>query len=96
MCALTTEVGITRNIYLKIAKVSFSFFMVKMKSPSVRQCLTLRDILSMSIPAVLNAVGERIFYYLQTSLNDELVIQAFESFEIVIIGVASVFLLGRK
>ena len=50
----------------------------------------------MGIPAVLSAIGERVFYYLQTSLADELLIQAFESFEIVVIGIASVILLGRK
>ena len=74
----------------------YSFCVLKLKSPSVRQSLTLRDILSMGIPAVLGAIGERVFYYLQTSLADELLIQAFESFEIVVIGIASVILLGRK
>ncbi|KNB42701.1 CMP-sialic acid transporter 4-like protein [Blastocystis sp. subtype 4] len=86
MCALTTE----------IVKMCYSFCILKLKSPSVRQSLTLRDILSMGIPAVLSAIGERVFYYLQTSLADELLIQAFESFEIVVIGIASVILLGRK
>ena len=48
----------------------------------------------MSIPALLNEMVDRIFFYLHYTLNDELVIQAFESFEIVIIGIASYLLLG--
>ena len=73
----------------------YSFCVLKL-TPSVRQPLTLRDILSMGIPAIVGAMGERVFYYLQRSIADELLIQAFESFEIVVIGIASVILLGRK
>ena len=50
----------------------------------------------MSLPALLNEGVDRIFFYLQHTIDDELVIQAFESFEVVIIGVASFFLLGRR
>ena len=50
----------------------------------------------MSLPALLNEMVDRIFFYLHYALNDELVIQAFESLEIVIIGVASFFLLGKR
>ena len=50
----------------------------------------------MSIPAILNAVTDKLFFYLQTALNDELVIQAFGAFEVVVIGVASFLLLGRR
>lgn len=50
----------------------------------------------MSIPALLNEMVDRIFFYLHYTLNDELVIQAFESFEIVIIGIASYLLLGKR
>ena len=62
----------------------------------MRQSFSLFEILSMSLPALLNEGVDRIFFYLQHVLDDELVIQAFESFEVVIIGIASFFLLGRR
>ena len=61
-----------------------------------RILLSLSEIFYMSIPAVLIATADTIFYFLQTTLKNELVIQAFGSLEIVIIGIASCFLLGRS
>ena len=77
----------------------YSFVLLKWKErrdEKVRQSFSLFEILSMSLPALLNEGVDRIFFYLQHVLDDELVIQAFESFEVVIIGIASFFLLGRR
>lgn len=82
-----------------MTKMMYSFMMLKtyeVKDPSIRKQLTLWDIFYMSIPAILNAIADKLFFYLQTALNDELVIQAFGAFEVVIIGIASYILLGRK
>ena len=45
----------------------------------------------MSLPALLNEGVDRIFFYLQHVLDDELVNQAFETLEVEIIGIASYF-----
>ena len=68
----------------------------ELKDPSIRKQLTIGDIFYMSVPAILNAIADKLFFYLQTTLNDELVIQAFGAFEVVVIGVASFILLGRR
>ncbi|OAO12303.1 Nucleotide-sugar transporter family protein [Blastocystis sp. ATCC 50177/Nand II] len=89
LCSLTTE----------MAKLLYSFLSLKWKERrdrKPRESFTLREILFMSLPALLNEMVDRIFFYLHYALNDELVIQAFESLEIVIIGVASFFLLGKR
>ena len=82
-----------------MAKLLYSFLSLKWKERrdrKPRESFTLREILFMSLPALLNEMVDRIFFYLHYALNDELVIQAFESLEIVIIGVASFFLLGKR
>ena len=65
----------------------------RMKEP--RATFAFSEILFMSIPALLSAVANLLFYYLHRTLENELVIQAFGSMEIVVIGIASVVLLGR-
>lgn len=80
-------------------KMAISFFVLKFRSTCQKEprvMLSLAEILSMSIPAILVAAADIIFYYLQTTLNNELVIQAFGSLEIVVIGIASFLLLGRS
>lgn len=80
-------------------KMTISFFVLKFRSTCQKEprvMLSLAEILSMSIPAILIAAADIIFYYLQTTLKNELVIQAFGSLEIVVIGIASFLLLGRS
>lgn len=80
-------------------KLMISFSVMKYNSvfkKEPRFILSLSEILYMSIPAILIATADAIFYYLQITLNNELVIQAFGSLEIVIIGIASFILLGRS
>lgn len=82
-----------------MAKLLYSFLALKWKErkrKNPRESFTVKEILYMSIPALLNEMVDRIFFYLHYTLNDELVIQAFESFEIVIIGIASYLLLGKR
>ena len=89
MCALSTD----------MLKMAISFFVLKFRSTCQKEprvMLSLAEILSMSIPAILVAAADIIFYYLQTTLKNELVIQAFGSLEIVVIGIASFLLLGRS
>ena len=76
--------------------ISFSVMKARewgMKEP--RATFTFSEIMFMSIPAVLSAIANLLFYYLHRTIDNELVIQAFGSMEIVVIGVASVVLLGR-
>ena len=82
-----------------MAKLLYSFLALKWRERRERrprESFTLKEILYMSLPALLNEMVDRIFFYLHYALNDELVIQAFESFEIVIIGIASFLLLGKR
>lgn len=80
-------------------KMAISFLVLKFRSTCQKEprvMLSLAEILYMSIPAILIAIADIIFYYLQTTLRNELVIQAFGSLEIVVIGIASFILLGRS
>ncbi|CBK22279.2 uncharacterized protein [Blastocystis hominis] len=89
MCALSTD----------MLKMAISFLVLKFRSTCQKEprvMLSLAEILYMSIPAILIAIADIIFYYLQTTLRNELVIQAFGSLEIVVIGIASFILLGRS
>lgn len=77
----------------------YSFISFKLKERTkkhVRYSFTLKDILSMSMPALINATADTIFFFLIYTLNDELIVQAFSSLEIVVIGIASYLILGRK
>ena len=77
----------------------YSFISFKLKERTrkhVRYSFTLKDILSMSMPALINAAADTIFFFLIYTLNDELIVQAFSSLEIVVIGIASYLILGRK
>lgn len=77
----------------------YSFISFKSKEKRgkhVRVVFSVKDILYMSLPAWVNSTADSLYFYLVYSLNDELVVQAFSSLEIVVIGVASYLILGRK
>lgn len=62
----------------------------------VRKVFSLKDIFFMSIPAWFVCISDHLYFYLVHVLNDELVVQAFSSLEIVVIGIASYVILGRE
>lgn len=73
-----------------------SFKVTERKGKHVRYHFSVKDILSMSMPAWINASADTIYFYLINVLNDELIVQAFSSLEIVVIGIASYLILGRR
>ena len=62
----------------------------------MRGVFTVKDIMYMSLPAWINSTADTLYFYLIYTLNDELIVQAFGSLEIVVIGIFSFLLLKRK
>ena len=56
----------------------------------------MKDILYIGIPALFSSISDYLYYYLVEVLQDELTVQAFSSLEIVVIGIASYLIMGRK
>lgn len=70
--------------------------MKERKHKAIRYSFTLKDILYISIPALCSSISDYLYYYLVEVLQDELTVQAFSSLEIVVIGIASYLIIGRK
>ena len=80
-------------------KLVYSFVLLKYKErkhKAIRYSLTMEDILYIGIPALFSSISDYLYYYLVEVLQDELTVQAFSSLEIVVIGIASYLIMGRK
>lgn len=67
-----------------------------MKDPGIRKSFTFKEIMMWSIPALLYAIGQYMYYYILSIVDTPVTLQVFGSLETVIVGVFSVVILKKK